>query len=75
MIKTTLYIFTRKQFFSLEKVCKAKCIQNEGECQTKVQALRGEFITPFPTHAFTFHFIGLTFVKIIKRRASVFDFL
>ena len=33
------------------------------------------FVTPFPTHAFTFHFIGLIFVKLIKRRASVFDFL
>ena len=33
------------------------------------------FVTSFPTHAFTFHFIGLIFVKIIKRRASVFDFL
>ena len=33
------------------------------------------FVTPFPTHAFTFHVIGLIFVKIIKRRASVIDFL
>ena len=33
------------------------------------------FVTSFPTHAFTFHFIGLIFVKIIKCRASVFDFL
>ena len=82
MIKTTLYIFTQKQFFSLEKVCyqvyvklNASKTKENVKLKCKHYEENSPLCHPFPTHAFIFHFIGLIFVKIIKRRASVFDFL